>query len=759
MALSLVAVAIISTLLSRFDSAVAFDMVGQNITYRDDDFLNNTVAASSCIVINEVMYDPEATPDGDYEWIELYNMCNETIDLVGWKISDNSSADEIPLITITPYGFVVIAAKAVFLDDYPDYYSGNSSVVFINGSIGSGLNNDGDRVSLMNNSGFVVDEISYGKDKSVLSLPDVDEGGSLERRPAGGGFGENIKPTPGFGWQETIPTSTPMPMPTLTQIPTPTLTPMPMPTVTPEPTPNVTPIPTLTITPIPTMTPKPTPSVTPTLTLTITPSPTPLPLSTPGSTIIMTPTATPEIVPTPTIVTGTIGNLGDVLINEIMYDAVATPDTDHEWIEFYNTCDEIIELVGWRISDNSCTDVIPDVTIVAGGFLVVAATAGFFADYPNFKGTVVLINGSIGSGLNNDGDRITLTDSSGNIIDEVSYGKDRSVLSLPGVLQGHSLERQAANGEFADNEEPTPGRSPPSVKPTAVPTPLPSPSPADTPNLTPTPTVISTATPVASATPAFAGTVSDRGDILINEVQYDSQRSGTDTAYEWIELYNTRSEAISLIGWTVTDNKEADPIPAMNLSPYGFAIFAASIDFLVDFPDYNGTIVFSADNRIGNGLGNEGDRLILKDSSGTPIDELSYGDDSSITSPSYTDVAEGHSLERVPCGGHFIDNEVPTPGACLIISDIVPITSPTPGSTAMLTAAVSNLMEPDSNDSIKTNKLHSSDISRPASSMAHTSSSGQSGESSCMPLLSLLLTLHASLLMILAWMLYRHKTG
>ena len=43
-----------------------------------------TVANASCILINEVQYNPNQSGiDSAYEWFELYNACNETVELVG----------------------------------------------------------------------------------------------------------------------------------------------------------------------------------------------------------------------------------------------------------------------------------------------------------------------------------------------------------------------------------------------------------------------------------------------------------------------------------------------------------------------------------------------------------------------------------------------------------------------------------------------------------------------------------------------------
>ncbi|HMA83883.1 MAG TPA: lamin tail domain-containing protein, partial [Candidatus Thermoplasmatota archaeon] len=49
--------------------------------------------ASSCL-INEVMVNPIES-DTSHEWIELYNPTNKTINLSGWKLSDNYATDEL----------------------------------------------------------------------------------------------------------------------------------------------------------------------------------------------------------------------------------------------------------------------------------------------------------------------------------------------------------------------------------------------------------------------------------------------------------------------------------------------------------------------------------------------------------------------------------------------------------------------------------------------------------------------------------------
>ena len=156
--------------------------------------------------------------------------------------------------------------------------------------------------------------------------------------------------------------------------------------------------------------------------------------------------------------------------------------------------------------------------------------------------------------------------------------------------------------------------------------------------------------------------------LLISEVEYDPIQSGIDSAYEWLELYNNTSAPIELSGWTISDNTSTDAIPAVTIPANGVLVIAASEDFYTNYPDFAGAIVFITDGKIGGGLGNGGDRLILKDGEGTVVDQMSYGTDTTAFDPACPDVAEGHSLERSPANvdtdtaADWIDQEFPTPG-------------------------------------------------------------------------------------------------
>jgi len=154
------------------------------------------------VVINEVMYDPPASPDQWHEWLELYNTTGSAITVTGWVISDGYAGDVIPAAAIAAHGLLIIAADSLtFTADHPGC---TATVVNLGGYIGNGLSNSGDRVELWNGD-MLVDALSYGADATHFTLPDVAEGHSLERSPLGADtdsaadWVDQSTPTPGEG--------------------------------------------------------------------------------------------------------------------------------------------------------------------------------------------------------------------------------------------------------------------------------------------------------------------------------------------------------------------------------------------------------------------------------------------------------------------------------------------------------------------------------------------------------------------------------
>jgi len=143
------------------------------------------------------------------------------------------------------------------------------------------------------------------------------------------------------------------------------------------------------------------------------------------------------------------------------------------------------------------------------------------------------------------------------------------------------------------------------------------------------------------------------GGMKINKVYYNVDgEHGSEPANEWIEIYNPLDTPVDISGWKVCDNTSCDAIPTSDSIPAkGFAIITGS-NTTWNYWNISNDIVkiVLADGEIGNGLANNGDRVILKMPDGTEDDAMSYGTDSYAFNPPCPDVAEGHILARVPTG-------------------------------------------------------------------------------------------------------------
>jgi len=156
--------------------------------------------------------------------------------------------------------------------------------------------------------------------------------------------------------------------------------------------------------------------------------------------------------------------------------------------------------------------------------------------------------------------------------------------------------------------------------------------------------------------------------VKISEVLVNAGVGGGDAAREWVELYNAGPESVELGGWSLADNVAADTLPLAALPPGAYAVVAASPDFRRQYAAFQGTLLVLGDGKFGNGLANEGDRLLLLDEEGRSVDALSYGLDHEFFEPPAPAVPPGHSLERFPSdrdtdtAADFRDNAHPSPG-------------------------------------------------------------------------------------------------
>ncbi len=133
--------------------------------------------AASCVKINEVYYDVDSTHGDDGakkdEWVELYNACSFSINIKDWTLEDNSSAASISSgnKTLASSTFAVLAFNASTWT-YWSIPSSAEKIPIGAPGIGNGLANDGDRLILKDNNGIIADQMSYGDDSTIFSLPE-----------------------------------------------------------------------------------------------------------------------------------------------------------------------------------------------------------------------------------------------------------------------------------------------------------------------------------------------------------------------------------------------------------------------------------------------------------------------------------------------------------------------------------------------------------------------------------------------------------
>jgi hypothetical protein len=147
-----------------------------------------TLAAQQGLRITEVMPDPPpAGPDWEYEWVELTNLGREAASTEGMALRDRHATTPLPAVLVAPGASIVVSGPLADVD----------ADIRLEGPIGNGLGNQGDRVELVDAGGEVVDGFDYG---SGAALPAPPVGLTLHRwfDPMGAFLGAGVgQPTPG----------------------------------------------------------------------------------------------------------------------------------------------------------------------------------------------------------------------------------------------------------------------------------------------------------------------------------------------------------------------------------------------------------------------------------------------------------------------------------------------------------------------------------------------------------------------------------
>ncbi len=111
--------------------------------------------AASGLIINEIMYNPNAVSDSNGEWFEIYNP-DAAMDLQGYAVSDSDPGNKVLIsspLPIPSHGYLVFGRKQNLQEN---------GGVAVDSLFSFPLNNDGDTLSIYAPDGSIVDTVSYG---------------------------------------------------------------------------------------------------------------------------------------------------------------------------------------------------------------------------------------------------------------------------------------------------------------------------------------------------------------------------------------------------------------------------------------------------------------------------------------------------------------------------------------------------------------------------------------------------------------------
>ncbi|MFQ6087780.1 MAG: lamin tail domain-containing protein [Candidatus Methanofastidiosia archaeon] len=327
-----------------------------------------------------------------------------------------------------------------------------------------------------------------------------------------------------------------------------------------------------------------------------------------------------------------IGISTTVVINEIYVNPPSQYDGT-EFIELYNTTGADIDISDWVLQSDPLSFgrkwAFPSgTTIPAGGYLVVAKDAsdddGFFEEfgfYPDFEmydpsewyevdypGVPNMVQLTVDDYDN----QIQLAN--GDPYDDAVHLWDPTETTLIDFVHYYGFGDSAPGGDY------------PTFLPGVEESLSRCPNGTDTDNSAADFMLSTTLTPGSANVCTYDANICG---IVINEVMYNpASAQGSDTDYEWAELYNTTPYDVGIGGFTFGDEDNRVTIPAGTvIRANGYIIIARNrAAFLSYYTSIDPSIVIDAGGAY-FGLSNSGKLLVLKDCIENPVDQLYYIDD------------------------------------------------------------------------------------------------------------------------------------
>ncbi|MGB2600253.1 MAG: lamin tail domain-containing protein [Candidatus Omnitrophota bacterium] len=123
--------------------------------------------ATTQLAINEINYNAPGSGSNERkrEWVELYNYGTTDVDLTGWQLSDSGATDDLQqgngTMIVPAGGYAIITANPT---DVYSYYTVDPSAIRIevdDSSIGNGLSDKSDTITILDPLGSSVDVVTY----------------------------------------------------------------------------------------------------------------------------------------------------------------------------------------------------------------------------------------------------------------------------------------------------------------------------------------------------------------------------------------------------------------------------------------------------------------------------------------------------------------------------------------------------------------------------------------------------------------------
>ncbi|MCL6642197.1 MAG: lamin tail domain-containing protein [Candidatus Bipolaricaulota bacterium] len=282
---------------------------------------------------------------------------------------------------------------------------------------------------------------------------------------------------------------------------------------------------------------------------------------------------------------------GDVVISEVAWMGTAA-NSAHEWIELYNNTTQAINLNGWRIV--SLTDNSPNFTISSANCSNLTIPAkGFFLLERTSNSTVsdIAADCIYTGALSDTGEALALRDPSNNTIDTANG--DGGAWPAGTTSPRATMERIALSVADSDaNWDTNDGVHRNGLDANNNPI---------------------NGTPKAPRQRASFNAL----DVVISEVAW--MGTAADANDEWIELYNTTNQSISLAGWRLVA-ADGTPTIAFSSAICSNLVIPAQGFLLLERTDDTTVSDITADCIYTGALSNSGEALSLKDPSNNIID-------------------------------------------------------------------------------------------------------------------------------------------